>query len=136
MSETLRVIPVDPNSKGEAKYFAFQIRGWTDFDPMDKSLATIAEGIQEGGGFLTAVEVLKVASEISKIEDEEVRECFENLRAAKRLIQKANELPARMIEELRAALRVEHEAAPNRNLKVVNTAVLDDPAQAHSKRWP
>jgi hypothetical protein len=71
---------------------------------MDKTLARVAEGIEQGNGFLTLVDVLNVEDDVAAIEDEEVRGCFENLLAAKRLIQNVNELPAKVKEDLRAAL--------------------------------
>ena len=136
MSETLKVLPTDQNSEHTAKYFTFQIRGWTNFDPMDKALATIAERIERGDGFLTLVEVLRVENEIAAIDDEEVRECFENLHAAKRLIQNVNELPAKLKEELRAALKTEEEIVPERNLKVAPGPAVDDGSWSRVKRWP
>src|SRR5882724_754660 len=117
MSDALKVLPVAQSSKETAKYFSFQIKGWTIFDLMDKTLSTISERIEGGDGFLTLVETLKVETDIAAIDDEDVRECFENLLAAKRLIQNVNELPAKVKEDLRAALRTEDEMVPNNNLK-------------------
>jgi len=39
MSETLKVQQANPASEEDQKYFSFQIRGWTSFDPMNKTLA-------------------------------------------------------------------------------------------------
>jgi hypothetical protein len=89
------------------KYFSFQIRGWTDFDPMNKTLAKIAAGIDDANGFLTLVEVLKVEDNLASIEDEEARECFANTLAAKRLLKNIHELPKKVVEELRSALKTE-----------------------------
>ena len=136
MSETLKLLPTDQSSKQGTKYFTFQIRGWTDFDPMDKTLAMIAARIEDGDGFLTVVEVLRVENDITAIDDEEVRECFENLHAAKRLIQNVNELPIRLKEELRAALKTEDEMASQKNPKVVPGPTLDEGSLSRVKRWP
>jgi hypothetical protein len=118
MSEMLKVLPAEQSSKQTAKYFSFQIKGWAIFDPMDKALSKISERIEAGDGFLTLVETLKVETDLTAIDDEDVRECFENLHAAKRLIQNVHELPAKVREELRTALRTEGEMAPNTNLKL------------------
>lgn len=136
MSETLKVLPIDESSKHGTKYFTFQIRGWTDFDPMDKTLATIAARMEDGNGFITVVEVLRVENDISAIDDEEVRECFENLHAAKRLIQNVNELPARLKEELRAALNSGDEIASKKNPSVAPGPTLDEVSMSRVKRWP
>lgn len=136
MSETLKVLPVDQSSKQTAKYFSFQIKGWTNFDPMDKTLGKISERIENGDGFLTLVETLKVETDIAAIDDEDVRECFENLHAAKRLIQNANELPAKVKEELRAALQTEDEIVSNKNLKIAPESVVDNESLSRIKRWP
>lgn len=134
MSETLKVLPSEQSSEQAAKYFSFQIRGWANFDPMDKTLAKVAERLENGDGFLTLVEVLKVESEIGAIDDEEVRECFENLHAAKRLIQNVNELPAKVREELRAALETEEDIVPKKNVKPAPAA--DNDPLSRVKRWP
>jgi hypothetical protein len=134
MSETLKMLPVD--QKQTAKYFSFQIKGWTNFDPMDKTLGKISERIEGGDGFLTLVETLKVETDIAAIDDEDVRECFENLHAAKRLIQNANELPAKVKEQLLAALQTEDEIVPNKNLKLPPESVGDNEPLSRIKRWP
>jgi hypothetical protein len=91
-----------PASTG--KYFKLQIRGWTDFDPMDMRLPEIAEAIERGGGFLTAVEVLDVKDDLAAINDNVVRQGFENILAARRLLRNLDELPIPLVEDLRAAL--------------------------------
>ena len=58
-----------------------------------------------GGGFVALVDILKVADDVAAIDDEEVREGFENLLAAKRLIQNASHLPTKLID--RVARRIE-----------------------------
>ena len=97
----LTVQTPEPNEK----YFNFQIKAWTNFNPMDKSIAKIAEAIEQGGGFLTLVEVLKVEDNLACIGDEEVRDCFANILAAKRLVRNIHELPQKLIEDLRSALK-------------------------------
>ena len=101
LTAALPIQTPEPNEK----YFSFQIKGWTTFNPMDKSIAKIAEAIEQGGGFLTLVEVLKVEDNLACIGDEEVRECFANILAAKRLVRNIHELPQKLIEDLRSALK-------------------------------
>jgi DNA-directed RNA polymerase subunit F len=112
MSETIKVASTNPNAETIEKYFSFQIKGWTNFDPMDKTLVKVAERIERGDGFLTLVEVLKVEDDVNSIDEEEAKECFENLLAAKRLIQKVNDLPEKVRQELRAVLKSEEEVPP------------------------
>ena len=107
MSGTLRAPQKIQTYEQSEKYFSFQIKGWTNFDPMDKTLARIAEGIEQGCGFLSLMEVLKVEDDLASIGDEEVRECFANILAAKRLLRNAHELPKNLIEELRSALKTD-----------------------------
>ncbi len=116
------------------KYFSFQIRGWTNFDPMNKTLARIAEDIEAGGGFLTLVEVVKSEESIASIDDEEVRECFENILAAKRLIQNVHELPKKLVEELRSALKEEGAIAKKNVTAIPTLSANDEPASR--RRWP
>src|SRR5216684_3126177 len=111
MSQTLSAPAKNQTSEPSEKYFSFQIQGWTNFNPMDKTLAKIAEDIEQGGGFLTLVEVLQVEDDLASIGDEEVRECFQTVLAAKRLIRNVHELPKTLIEELRSALKTEEEVA-------------------------
>jgi hypothetical protein len=130
MSDTLTApLSVQTNEPNE-RYFSFQIKAWTNFDPMDKSLSKIAEGIEQGGGFLTLVEVIKVEDDLAGISDEEVRECFANIQAAKRLVRNVHELPKKLIEELRSALKTEEESVP----KKPSTRVAND--EPRVQRWP
>jgi hypothetical protein len=89
------------------RYFKLQIRAWTDFDPMEKDLSEIAEAIERGGGLLTAIEVLTVAEDLAAISDKEVREGFENIVAARRVLRSVGELPKKLVKDLRAALQVQ-----------------------------
>jgi hypothetical protein len=136
MSETVRVPATNQSSEQNEKYFSFQIRGWTNFDPMDKTLAKVVEGIERGDGFLTRVEILRVEDKAASIDDEEVRECFENLLAAKRLIQNVNELPAKLREELRAALKSEEEIVPKKILTLAPGPSVNPEPESRVKRWP
>jgi hypothetical protein len=137
MSEILKVPPTNPRDEQKDKYFNFQIKGWVNFDPMDKTLARVVEGIDQGDGFLTLVEVLSVEDDVASIQDEEVRACFENLLAAKRLIRNVNELPAKVKDELRAALKTEgEEAVPKKVVKLVPGSSAGAEPAAVAKRWP
>ena len=137
MSETLDTIRQHPTEGHSEKYFAFQIKGWTNFDPMDKTLAKIAEGIEQGGGFLSLMEVLKVEDDLASIGDEEVRECFANILAAKRLLRNAHELPKNLIEELRSALKTDEEVVPQKTVAPVAISSVNDESVSRARmRWP
>lgn len=136
MSETLSASQRNQTDEHKEKYFNFQIKGWTNFDPMDKTLAKIVEGIEQGGGFLTLMEVLKVEEDIAAIGDEEVRECFANILAAKRLVRNVHELPEKLIEELRSALKTDQEVAPKKPITPVAISSVKDESRSHAKFWP
>jgi hypothetical protein len=91
------------------KYFKLQIRAWTDFDPMDRKLSEITEAIERGGGLLTAIEVLDVQDDLAAISDREVREGFQNILAARRVVRSMGELPKNLLEDLRSALQTQEE---------------------------
>jgi hypothetical protein len=116
------------------KYFSFQIKAWANFDPMDKSLGKIAEGIEQGGGFLTVVEVLKVEDDLACIGDEEARECFANILAAKRLVRNVHELPRTLLEDLRQALKVDEDVAPKKTATRAGIPSASD--ESRVKNWP
>jgi hypothetical protein len=118
------------------KYFSFQIKGWASFDPMTKTLARVAEGIEEGNGFLTLVEVLQVEDDLASIGDEEVRECFANILAAKRLVRNVHELPKQLVEELRLALTTEEVVAPKKPVATAPVSPVVDPSGSGAKNWP
>ena len=122
MSEILRDLTKSSTSEQGEKYFSFQIKGWTNFDPMDKTLARIADSIEQGGGFLTLMEVVKVEDNLASIGDEEVRECFANILAAKRLLQNVHGLPKKLIEDLRSTLNTDEEEAIVRKETVASVA--------------
>jgi hypothetical protein len=101
-------IPKIPAASAETgRYFKMQIRGWTDFDPIPLKLSEITDAIEQGGGFLTAVEVLEVKDDLSGINDNVVREGFQNILAARRILRSIDALPPALIEDLRAALNGE-----------------------------
>jgi hypothetical protein len=141
MADKVAALSTSKTDEHKEKYFSFQIKGWTNFDPMDKTLAKIAENIEQGSGFLTLVEVLKTENDLACIGDEEVRECFANILAAKRLVRTVHELPPNLIEELRTALKTEESVMPKKtvasvaSLPVKNLQV-DDEAGSRSKLWP
>lgn len=132
MPETLR----HQTDEHTEKYFAFQIKGWTNFDPIDKTLAGIAEGIEQGGGLLTLVEVLKTENDLASIPDDEVRECFANILAAQRLIRNVHDLPNRLLIELRSALKVEEEVVPKKNAASVASLPVSAEPELRTKFWP
>jgi hypothetical protein len=137
MSKILRPPQKIQTDEQSEKYFSFQIKGWTNFDPMDMTLARIAEGIEQGGGFVSLMEVLKVEDDLASIGDEEVRECFANVLAAKRLLRNAHELPKNLIEELCSALKTEDEVAPKKTVTPVAISSVDDEPGSHAGlRWP
>jgi hypothetical protein len=68
MSETIKVASTNQNADPIDKYFSVQIKGWTKFDPMDKTLAEVASGIERGDGFLTLIEALKVKDDVKSME--------------------------------------------------------------------
>lgn len=136
MSETIKVASTNQSAEPSEKYFSFQIKGWANFDPMDKTLAKVAERIERGDGFLTLVEVLKVEDNVNSIDDEEAKECFENLLAAKRLIHNVNDLPESVREELRAVLKSEEQVDPNKVVTLAPTPSASEETVARVKRWP
>ena len=137
MSKILRAPQKIQTDEQSEKYFSFQIKGWTNFDPMDMTLARIAEGIEQGGGFVSLMEVLKVEDDLASIGDEEVRECFANILAAKRLLRNAHELPKNLIEELCSALKTEEEVVPKKTVTPVAISSVDDEPSSHAGlRWP
>jgi hypothetical protein len=109
VAEIIRTEPDNQTHEPMEKYSKFQIKGWSNFDPAGKTLAEISNGIERGDAFLTLVEVVKVEDDVTAIGDEEARECFENMLAAKRLLANVDELPSRLADELRVALKTEEE---------------------------
>ena len=64
-----------------------------------------------------------------------MRGCFENILAAKRLLQNIHELPTKLIEELRSALKTEEEIVPQKTVHPVARWRVTDEARSH-KYWP
>jgi len=62
------------------------------------------------------MEVLEVDDNLASIGDEEARECFENIIAARKLLQNVHELPKKLIEEFRTALKAEEEIGPKKTV--------------------
>lgn len=118
------------------KYFNFQIKGWTNFDPMGTTLARVAEGIEEGSGFLTLVEVLQVEEDLASIGDEEVRECFANVLAAKRLVRNVRELPKHLLDELRSVLDSQDEVVPKKTVTPAAISSVSADSGSRAKHWP
>lgn len=98
------------------KYFKFQMSGWTDFDPMDKQLSEITAAIENGGGFVTSVEVLEIQDDLSRIKDEEVAEAFQNILAANRVLRNVDKLPKKLVDDLRSALKDQDAGEAKRSL--------------------
>lgn len=120
-------------------YYSFQIKGWTNFDPMGHTLSKIAANIEQGDGFLTLVEIVKTENDLAGIGDEEVKECFANLLAAKRLVRAAaaHELPKNLIEELRSALKTEEaEVAPKKPVASMGKVPANDESSLRTRQWP
>jgi hypothetical protein len=138
MSEIIKAAQTDKSSEVE-KYFSFHIKGWTNFDPMNTTLAQVAERIERGDGFLTLVEVLRVEEKASFIDDEEAKKWFENLLAAKRLIQNMSELPANVREDLRVALKEQNEEVVSSKVVTLEpppAPLLHDETPGRVKRFP
>ena len=102
---------------------------------MGKTLARVAEGIAHGGGCLTLVEVLEVVDDLASIADEEVRECFANILAAKRLVKNVHELPKELLEELRSALKTEADVPKKPPTLAMISPTTEEP-EVRGKRWP
>ena len=137
MSDTLGATTKSNTEERKEKYYSFQIKGWTSFDPMGQTLAKIAENIEQGEGFLTLVETVKTEDNLSGIGDEDVRECFTNIVAAKRLVKIAHELPKNLRDQLRSALKAEEEeVAPKKPGASVATLGANGEATSRTKQWP
>jgi hypothetical protein len=118
------IVP-QPNQGPAAKerYYKVQMRAWTNFDPMEKTLAEIADSMDQGNGFLSVVEVLEVAENLASVGDEDVRDGVANILAAKRLLGAIETLPQKLKEELRSALQAGTDMGPRRAKKSPGSAV-------------
>ena len=102
---------------------------------MNKTLVKIAQSIEQGDGFLTLLEVQKTENDLASISDPEVKECFANILAAKRLVRNVQELPKNLIEELRLALNSAEGDAPKKEVASVATLPLSV-VEPRLKHWP
>ena len=106
------------------RYYKVQMKAWTNFDPMEKTLADIAKSMEQGNGFLSVIEVLEVAENLASVTDEDVRDGFSNILAAKRLLGAVDTLPETLKEELRSALESATSSGPRKvTKKSVGSAV-------------
>jgi len=85
-------------------YFKLQVRAWTRFDPSKAELIDIARAVEAGTAIVSAIEVARVAAGINEVDDPDVREQFETLAAAERILRRVEELPGAVREKLRIAL--------------------------------
>jgi hypothetical protein len=132
--ETLPMSETSLTDEHKEKYYSFQIKGWTNFDPMNKTLVKIGQSIEQGDGFLTLLEVQKTENDLASISDPEVKECFANILAAKRLVRNVQELPKNLLEELRSALSSAEGNAPKK--EVASVATLPLSIEPRIKQWP
>lgn len=124
MSDTVKTPLNKPVHEPSEKYSKFHIKGWINFDPTGKTLADIAEGIDRGDGLLTLLDVIAVEDDVASIGEEEVRECFENILAAKRLLQN-HELPEKLVKKLRSALNSETDIPEKTFSRMAGSPVSD-----------
>ena len=137
MSDTPGAPQKGQTDEHKETYYSIQIKAWTNFDPMGQTLAKIAANIEQGNGFLTLVDIVKTENDLASIGDEEVKDCFANVLAAKRLVRTVHELPKNLIEELRSALKTE-EAAVTPKKPVASTTKLpqNDESASRIREWP
>jgi hypothetical protein len=104
------VQPIQPMShlsqptSQHGRYFNLQVSAWTNFDPSSAELTEIARAIEEGNGFLSVIEVTRVVDNVGEIDDPEIRQRFETVLAAERLLDGVSELPQSLKDKLYAAL--------------------------------
>jgi hypothetical protein len=82
------------------RYHKVQIKAWTDFDPTTLDLKQMADLIERGHGAITAIEVVKIADSLAAVDDIEVRERFETLRAVDHVMQNVDAIPKALLEKL------------------------------------
>jgi hypothetical protein len=85
-------------------FFKLQIRAWTRFDPSKADLIDIARAVDAGTAFVSAIEVSRVAVGINEVDDPDIREQFETVAAAERILRRVEELPEPVRDKLRIAL--------------------------------
>jgi hypothetical protein len=103
MTENVHDIALAPARTSET-YFKLQLKAWTRFDPTKADLFDIARAVEAGTAFVSAIEIARVASGINEVDDPDVREQFETLAAAERILRRAEELPDAIRDKLRIAL--------------------------------
>ena len=105
MPENIQHIPLTPDkATSPDSYFKLQVKAWTRFDPRRADLIDIARAVEEGTAFVSAIEVSRVAAGINDVDDPDVREQFETLAAAERLLHRVEALPLALRDKLRNAL--------------------------------
>jgi hypothetical protein len=105
MPEKLQdIAPAPLRTTSPDKFFKLQIRAWTRFDPTQADLIDIARAVEAGTAFISAIEVARVAAGINEVDDPDVREQFETLAAAERILRRVEELPGAVRDKLRIAL--------------------------------
>jgi hypothetical protein len=82
------------------------------------------------------MEVLEVDDDLASIGDEEARECFENIIAARKLLQNVHELPKKLKEAFRSALKTDEEVAPKKTVTPVSSLAVNDESAPRAKFWP
>jgi hypothetical protein len=120
------VVPQSSQTEPKERYFKVQMKAWTNFDPMEKTLAEIAQAMEQGNGFLSVMEVLEVVDSLASIEDDDIRNGFKNILAVKRVVRAVSNLPPKLKEELRSALQKEADVEQSRHVvpkKAVGSAV-------------
>jgi hypothetical protein len=130
------VVPQSSQTEPKERYFKIQMKAWTNFDPMEKTLAEIAQGMEQGNGFLSVIEVLEVADSLASITDEDIRNGFENILAAKRVVRAVSNLPPKLKEELRSALQKETDVEQSPHVvprKAVGSAVEEIGSESRVK---
>ena len=105
MPENLQEIASAPTkATSPDTFFKLQIRAWTRFDPRKAELIDIARAVEAGTAFVSAIEVSRVAVGINDVDDPDVREQFETVAAAERILRRVEELPEPVRDKLRMAL--------------------------------
>ncbi len=105
MPENLQDIALAPaKATSPDTYFKLQVRAWTRFDPSKAELIDIARAVEAGTAFVSAIEVSQIAAGINDVDDPDVREQFETLAAAERILRSFEQLPAAVRDKLRSAL--------------------------------
>jgi hypothetical protein len=96
--------PKQPLPARDGRFYKMQIKGWVDFDPTGRELNELVNAIENGGGFVTVLEVTEVANRLVDITDPEIRERFANVVAVDRILRNAADLPSALKEKLQRAL--------------------------------